>query len=117
MSIQRELSRTAYPVTILYRTGTSLIEGRPVKVKLRLWECPFCGDPGSRKSTRPRVYERPLTFFIWPRRCKSCGHRYYAPLLWCIRPGTFWAMFGVMAVAGMTGWFLWFLSGYFQQAG
>jgi uncharacterized protein (DUF983 family) len=98
-------------VVDLYRAGTSVIEGRPVKLRLLLFECPFCGAPQSRKSTRTRLFEKPLAFLIWPRRCRSCGHRYYAPLLWCVRPNTFWAIFIVLAVGACAGWFLWFVSG------
>lgn len=98
-------------VAALYRVGSSVIEGRPVRVKLRLFACPYCGAAESRRSKRSRTFEKPLAFFIWPRRCRGCGHRYYSPMLWCVRPNSFWAIVAVLTVAAAAAGFLWFVSG------
>ena len=107
---------TQSQVVDLYRVGTSVLGGHPVKLRLRLFECPYCGAAESRRSRRTRAFEKPLAFLIWPRRCRGCGHRYYAPFLWCVRPHTFWALCLVLAVAAGAAWFMWFVSGLLTPA-
>lgn len=104
------MSETVSTSLQIVRVSSVALGGRPVRIRVRLFECPYCGDPLSRKSTRTKFWEKPFAFVIWPRRCKGCGHRYYSPLLMCVRPETFWAVLTVVLVAGGITWFLWWLT-------